>query len=150
MLLTIQIVKKQLHNIKIGKWCVNNIKWQDLTLTFQWITNTDYVNLKWITLRVISKLIWLEKRKINMLTWELKISWRNNVFSFMMREEQLNISTILTTRQRITQDTRFFPMIYKIIQYMSDFKQSYVIHQEVQTSFGMRSSYPGFDSVCSG
>ncbi len=35
MLLTIQIVTKQLHNIKIGKKCVNNVKWQDLALNFQ-------------------------------------------------------------------------------------------------------------------
>ncbi len=28
-LLTIQIVSKQLHNIKIGKSSVNNVKWQD-------------------------------------------------------------------------------------------------------------------------
>ncbi len=47
-------------------------------------------------------------------------------------------------------NTRYTIIFYKIIQYMSDFKQSYAIHQEVQTSLGMRSSYPGFDSVCSG
>ncbi len=29
VLLTIQIVSKQLHNIKIGTWCVNNVKLQD-------------------------------------------------------------------------------------------------------------------------
>ncbi len=34
-LLIIQIVSKQLHNTKIGKWCVNNVKWQDLILNFQ-------------------------------------------------------------------------------------------------------------------
>ncbi len=44
-LLTIQIVTKQLHNIKIGKLCVNNVKWQDLTLNFQF--NFHYWILWW-------------------------------------------------------------------------------------------------------
>ncbi len=35
ILLTIKIVTQQLHNIKIGKYCITNVKLQDLTLDFQ-------------------------------------------------------------------------------------------------------------------
>lgn len=56
-----------------------------------------------------------------------------------MREDQLNVDNIhnlsvMKTRYTIQHDT-------------SHFRKSYAIHQEVQTSFSLRSSYLSFGSI---